>query len=148
MPRARVNEPASSGVLPSMHQQRQGKHANETARNRGFMPISVAHLKKNTRTVDIDYFGDRVRVTYKPSEITPTVMAEMSERAEEGDQLFTPQILSRTLIQWDLAEDEEDLSKTYPLTFEAIKELDSAFLAHILTGITEDMFPKKRNGRR
>lgn len=112
------------------------------------MPISKSHLKKNMRTVDVDYFGDTVRVVYKPSEITPTVMAEMADAAEEGDQMFTPRILTRALVSWDLAEDESDLTKMTPITFEELKDLESSFLNAVLQQITEDMFPKKKNGRR
>lgn len=112
------------------------------------MPISKGHLKKNQRTLDIDYFGDNVRVVYKPSEITPAVMAEMTDAVTEGDQLFTPRILAKTMTQWDLAVDDSDMTQTVPITFEELRELDSGFLARILQALTEDMFPKARNGRR
>ena len=112
------------------------------------MPISKSHLKKNMRTVDVDYFGDTVRVVYKPSEITPTVLAEMNDAAEEGDHMFTPSILARALVSWDLAEDESDLTKIVPIVFDELKDLESPFLATVLTQITEDMFPKKKTGRR
>ena len=67
------------------------------------MPLSKSHLKKNTRTLDVSYFGDTVRITYKPSEITPATMAEINDATADGDQYAAPggRILARTLIQWD-----------------------------------------------
>lgn len=112
------------------------------------MPISKSHLKKNQRTLDVEYFGDIVRVVYKPSEITPTTIAEISDATEEGDQYATPRILARALIQWDLAETEDDPTVLTPITFDELKHLDSGFLGAIINQVTADMFPKSKNGRR
>jgi hypothetical protein len=102
------------------------------------MPISKGHLKKNVRAIEVNYFGDIVKVSYKPSAITPTVIAEAQDAADEGDHYFMPRILSEALMQWDLAEDDIDLSKTVP----------SPFLSQIFSDMVEDAFPKKKSGRR
>lgn len=109
------------------------------------MPISVSHLKNDKRNLDLEYSGETVHIVYKPSELTPTVMAEMREANEEGNDFFTTDILCKLLVEWDvMGEDGQPL----PIVFDELRYLQSAFLSAVLTACTEDMFAKKKNGRR
>jgi hypothetical protein len=111
------------------------------------MPLSVSHLKKNQRTVTVEYAGEYVRVTYKPSEMTTPVMADIKEAVEKNDPYFMAHLLSMLMISWDLAIDENDLTKTLPITYDDLCQLEHPFLSAVLRQITGDMFPNAKNGQ-
>lgn len=108
------------------------------------MPISLSHIKNDKRSVDLEYSGDSVHIVYRPSELTPTVMAEMREANEDGNDYFTVDVLCKLLTEWDVMDGEKPL----PIVHETLKDLPSAFLSALLTACTEDMFSKKKSGRR
>ncbi len=111
------------------------------------MPISLNHLKNDKRSVDVEYSGDSVHLVYRPSELTPTVMAEMRDANEDGNDYFTVEILCKLLLEWDVM-DAGDPPTPLPIVFDELKSLPSAFLSTLLTACTEDMFSKKKSGRR
>lgn len=109
------------------------------------MPINVSNMKNDRRAVEFEYAGDMVHLIYKPSEMTPTVMAELREKNNEGDNYFTVDLLQKILVTWDVQlEDGSEM----PITFENMKDLPSAFLAACLRECTEDMLVKKKKGQR
>lgn len=112
------------------------------------MPIGINHLKNNTRTIDIHYMGEVGQVTYRPSELTGAVLAEIRE-ASEGEEFYnsTAELLVRLLISWDVM-DSADPPKPLPITYDVLQELPSNFLTTISDACQEDMFSKKKNGRR
>lgn len=107
------------------------------------MPISLAELKSNTRTVVIPYFDDAVRVTYLPSELTPTVESQIRVSAVEDDNSVMLDVLSRLIVEWDVMDGDEPL----PHTPEVLTHLPTPFLSAIFQGIREDMAPKPKSGR-
>lgn len=111
------------------------------------MPLSINHMKNDKRVLSIEYAGETVNFTYKPSELTPTILGELREANEQGNDNFTVQVLCKLIVVWDVTDDA-----TPPVTLEIIPEvlgdLPSAFLSAILTACTEDMFGKKKIGRK
>lgn len=106
------------------------------------MPISLANIKNDKRTVTVNYFGDTCEVTYKPSALTPTVENELRE-AEDNSVLIDT--LCDMLTAWDvLGEDGAPL----PIEVKVLNSLPNALLGAIMQGCREDMLPKSKSGRR
>lgn len=119
------------------------------------MGIERSALTSKLRGVTVDYFGDKLSVTYKPSEMSPAKEAELArlrkeaEDAEEGDDAArgAEQLASRlaeVLVGWDVVED----GKPLPPTKDNLMEFPNALLVHISTAIGDDMRPNSKTGKR
>lgn len=108
------------------------------------MPLNLANLKHNTRSVSIDYFGEPVNLTYRPSEMTPATEAELQGAADEERTEVMVRTVARLVTAWDVMDGDEPL----PITADVLRGLPSAFLLHVLDGIQADMRPKAKTGRR
>lgn len=115
-------------------------------------------LMQKLRTVTVDYFGDKLNVTYKPGEMSPAKEAELArlrreaqENEEDGDEdaaaRNSEQLagrLAEVMVSWDVLEDGEPLpsSKANLMTF------PNALLVHISSAIGDDMRPNPKTGKR
>lgn len=108
------------------------------------MPISLSRMQSNTQTISIPYFEDTVSITYKPSEMTPVVEAQIREASNAGDEKVMLEVLSRLVVSWDVLDEKE---KPIPVTAKTMATMPSAFLTAIFTGIRDDMVPKAKTGR-
>lgn len=97
------------------------------------MSIKVSHLKKNSRTLTIDWDGEKVAFAYKPGEITPALSIEMSDEDTKAPLVFA---LSKTLASWDVLDDDTMLP--IAITDEILMGFPSAFLNTILRAIIRD----------
>lgn len=109
------------------------------------MPISLNHIKNDKRSIAIDYNGDTLNLTYKPSELTPAIEAEIREEALEGRNDRLIETVCKMVIQWDLL---DEAGEPLPLEPEIVRDLPSAFLYAIQQGCREDMIPKSKSGRK
>jgi hypothetical protein len=109
------------------------------------MPISMNHIKNDKRHLTLEYAGESFGVVYLPSQITPNIMAEMREANEDGNEQYNVDALCRLLISWEV---EGDDGQPVPIEHEVLSNMASPFLSHVLMGCVEDMFGKKKNGRR
>jgi hypothetical protein len=125
------------------------------AEKRTVVGIERSALVGKLRSVTVDYFGDKLNVTYKPSEMSPAKEAELArlrkeaEEAEEGDDAArgAEQLASRlaeVMVSWDVVEDGEPL----PPTKTTLMEFPNALLVHISSAIGDDMRPNPKTGRR
>ena len=106
------------------------------------MPLNLANIKNDKRTVTIKYFGDDCQVTYKPSVLTPTIEDEL--RASDDTHALID-VLCEMITAWEV-EDEE--GAPLPITPDVMGNLPNALLGAIMQGCREDMIPKARSGRR
>jgi hypothetical protein len=106
------------------------------------MPINLSNLKNDKRTVTAHYFGDECGVTYRPSELTPTV--ESAIRDAEGNTVLVD-TLCKLIVAWEVMGDD---GQPLPIEPDTLGNLPSAFLGAILQACRDDMLPKSKNGRR
>lgn len=129
------------------------------------MPIERTKLTTILRTVIVDYFGDKVVITYRPDVMTPVKQQEMlrarreaeahehrepngrePDQVEEGarnsEELATR--LAEVLVSWDVQEEGVDL----PPNKENLMTFPNALLVHMSVAIGEDLAPKARTARR
>jgi hypothetical protein len=103
------------------------------------MPLSYAHLKKNVRTIDFDYDGEEVVITYKPMEISPALGQEMASEETKEPLVLA---LDRALVKWDVVENEGD-TEPMPCDAEVLRGFGSRFLNAIMQAIMKDIQPSK-----
>ena len=104
------------------------------------MPITISHLKRNTRTIAVDFMGEQVNITYKPGEMTPALSLEM---ADVETRLPIVTVLERTVTAWDVMDDD---MRPLPITRATLLELPSAFLAAVFDALMEDVSVGKPSG--
>ena len=105
------------------------------------MPITLAHLKRNTRTLAVEFAGETVTCTYSPGEITPSLGLEL---ADEGLQLPVVHALQRLLKSWDVLDDDSMLP--VPVAEDVLQSLPTEFLNAVLRAIMQDVAVGKTNG--
>lgn len=106
------------------------------------MPLNLANIKNDKRTLTITTMWGDCEVTYKPSALTPTVEDEMRAADDTRALIDT---LCDMLLAWDVLDDE---GEPLPITPAVLSAIPNALLGAIMQGCREDMIPKARNGRR
>jgi len=110
------------------------------------------------RSAEVDYFGEKLNITYKPSEMTPqrdAEFAKLRKEAEESDEqgdfgaiaTAAEQMAGRLaaiLVTWDVMNNGEPM----PPTKENLMAFPYALQIHIYSAINEDMRPKAKTGKR
>lgn len=105
--------------------------------------MEIRTLQERTRTVVVEVgpdADDTVKIVYRPGVLTP-VELDAVDNAPAGERLgAVAALLARCLVSWDLT----DGGKMYPLTADAIGELDLQFLNLVQTEVISDARPKSR----
>jgi hypothetical protein len=106
------------------------------------MAVTLGQLKRNLRTVPVEYMGLTINVTYRPSEITPSFGRDLGP---EDSVLVV--LLCKALVSWDVFEDDE-MKVMLPIVPENLSGsgLGSGFLNAIVQAITLDSMVGKANG--
>lgn len=100
-------------------------------------------LSKKTRTIEVEYEGERVRVTYYPARITPRWEQEFNEALkDEWKSRAVVEGLASVLADWDLVDNGEP----FPPTEENLVQLPMDFLVAVFTRIMEDQRPNPKSG--
>lgn len=98
------------------------------------MPIGLAELQSNTRTLSVDYDGETVTIVYRPGVLTPATSDEFGKQA-------TVEQLETMLVSWDVLDEK---GKALPVSRELLDALPARFLAHLSGAILGDMRPNAR----
>lgn len=107
------------------------------------MPISLAQLKGNVRTINVAYFSDNLAVTYRPSELTPQNQSEINDKIEAGEaKNILIETLCQVMISWDVVDDEGTM---LPITPETLAQAPGPLLLAISEAIGEDARPKAKS---
>ncbi len=111
------------------------------------MPIRLADLESNLRTINVAYFQFNAVVTYRPALMTPEGDSQYAKAAEEGEDLNFLLIdrLCKVMVTWDLVDEDGEM---YPITPDALGKIDSGFLRAIIEAIGEDRAPKTKSAGR
>lgn len=101
------------------------------------MPIQLADLMRNQRTVTVDFHGETLDVTYRPGAMTP----DLGSRAAADRNAPIALILSELVSRWDLYEqDAEGNQIRVPLTYERLRLLPTQFLVAVQRAINADSY--------
>ncbi len=105
------------------------------------MPISISALTANRRTVNIDFSGETLKVTYRPSAINAAQEErELADRETGHHVMSIIRTLIENIVSWDLlGEDGQPL----PLTEDALKPLGIDVLQTISNSIVRDALPNR-----
>jgi hypothetical protein len=104
------------------------------------MPVTLAELKRNVRTIPVLYQGLTLTISYRPSQVTPMLGREMSEDSKSPTVIA----LLRTLVSWDIYEDDE-MTVMLPITEDVLSGpgIGSGLLNAMLQAITVDTLAGK-----
>lgn len=108
------------------------------------MPARLSDLLKDRRTVTVD-FGDgvSVRLTYRPSGLTPETedrIREFTEARRGGAALI--ELLSDCLVDWDIT---DDTGNPLPVSPEVLRRLPLGVLAKLAEAVIQDLLPNPMN---
>ena len=112
------------------------------------MPIHLTHVRDETRSVVVDYAGEKMTAEYARNALSTREWREIRKRAagdaETADDEFAVAVLSRLLKKWDLLDADGPKAKPLPLTKEQLDDLPPGLLNAIVRAITENMFPNEK----
>ncbi len=98
------------------------------------MPIRVADMARNERTMEVEFLDETARVTYRPLAYTPELEAALDEAGARASGRII-KFLEAVLISWEvLDEDGQEL----PPTKEVMEKLPLDFLSAVSNAITKD----------
>ena len=97
------------------------------------MPIKVTDMMRKKRTIQIDFQGEPVMVTYRTNAVTGEFIDRV--KALPAKDSIREQI-AETIESWDVL---DDAGQMWPLTVESLKKLPDQFNAVVITAIAEDM---------
>lgn len=106
------------------------------------MPIDLNALAKDRRTIEFEFGGMAMPVTYRPSVMTGRYAQALSD-GETIDDLTTQ--VAEVITDWDLESNGEKV----PVSAEALAELPTTMLSKLLQDIGDDsgMNPKATENR-
>jgi hypothetical protein len=104
------------------------------------MPVTLSHLKKNRKPLEVPFEGDKVNLVYKPGEVTPALGQEM---VDDSNKMPAVMALARVLESWDVEDDSQpkgadDHFPVLPIEDAVLAGLPSHFLNALLRAIYED----------
>ncbi len=116
------------------------------------MGIERSALTGIVREITVNYFGEKLKIRYRPDVWTASGEMEKELAREESGETPTPTQVAEELINaladglvgWDVFEDGVEV----PPTRENLKTFPNALLAHINDAINQDMYPNLRAARR
>lgn len=113
------------------------------------MGIDRSKIAGVVRNITVDYYGEQVKIEYRPDAWTPQNQEELMAR-RNGDGSATREAaqatkelvtgLAKALVRWDVLEDGEELKPTE----DVLATFPNAFLAHLSDAINRDMYPNLR----
>jgi len=107
------------------------------------MPIRLADLRKETRSITFEFLGETVHVAYSPGAFTPELEAE-ANAAEPGHQLGAlAKMFARILASWDVMDDD---GQPLPITLDTLMVMPAKFLGAIMKALQDDTTVPKESG--
>jgi hypothetical protein len=104
--------------------------------------MRLSDLKTEKRSIEIDWHGDKVAVTYDFLALTPLLQAEMAEAVKLNDVSGLVKLLAALLISWDVL---DDANERIPPTLDNLMPLPLAFLNVVAQAIGEDIRGNPQN---
>jgi hypothetical protein len=101
------------------------------------MSVTLRQLKRNVRTIPVEYAELTINITYRPSEITPALGQEMADTETDLPLVLG---LERALIGWDIVQSDDDPTPV-PITRAVLTGpgIGTPLLNAMWSAITRDM---------
>ena len=95
----------------------------------------LSGILRFTRSIDVDYFGHPINVTYRPAAFNRSYFQFLQDNVDVPGSLYP--VFERIVESWDL---EDDDGKPIPVDAETLDglELPADLLPHIFKCINED----------
>lgn len=105
------------------------------------MPISISSLAANRRTVKVDFSGETLSITYRPSAVNAVQEArELEERTAGKHVLSMASSLAEIIETWDLV---DDAGKVAPVSVELLSTFGLDVLQKMTREIIGDLLPNR-----
>lgn len=105
------------------------------------MPISITALAANRKTLKIDFDGETLTLTYRPSAINAAQEdREITDKSSGHHVLSIIRSLVETIERWDLV---DEAGQTLPISEESLRPLGIDVLNRISTEIIRDSLPNR-----
>src|SRR5262245_45903726 len=105
------------------------------------MPIPLAALTADRRTLRIPFGDDQLTITYTPSAVNAVQEArELAEREQGRHLLAQARSLAESIISWDVVDEH---GETLPVTEEVLCALGLAITSKLTRAITEYLVPNR-----
>jgi len=105
------------------------------------VPISIAALAANRRTVKVDFNGETLTLTYRPSVINAKQEArELEERAAGQHVQSMANSLAEIIESWDVVDDK---GKPVPVSVELLSTFGLDVLQKMTREIIGDLLPNR-----
>ncbi len=95
----------------------------------------LSGILKFTRSIDVDYFGTTINVTYQPAAFNRSYFQFLQDSRDEPGSLYPA--FERIVESWDLEDDDGKPIPVDAATLETL-ELPAHLLPHIFKCINED----------
>jgi hypothetical protein len=102
------------------------------------MPIQIAELLNDERTITVTIGGQEGKVTYRPGAMTPELEMVLSDG--RGAPEAVAEVISALLIEWDVLDENGD---SYPTDSDSLMTLPSELLAETFRAISMDMVDRR-----
>lgn len=107
--------------------------------------MRLSQLLGEKRTIEAEFEGDTLTLTYDPSAYTAEAEDRyMAARETQRNIGSLVEALLVLLINWDLVDEE---GATVPIDRETLRSLPGKFLNDCMDAINEDSAPKKTKGK-
>jgi len=101
------------------------------------MPVTLADLTRETRTITLDLAAGTLTVTYAPAAVTPAMLSELL--AQEASTETLVQFLVTVLRGWDVVDEG---GETLPTDEKTLRALPVLFLNQVMEAISADLTPR------
>ena len=117
------------------------------------MGINLSNIVENERTINIDFSGENLEVTYAPSALSQGRMNKLQKELDKGedtDPLAFAQLFCSIVTGWNLegplgeGDDEIAAGKPVPMEARYVAWVPTPVLTYITEKVGEDANPKSR----
>lgn len=108
------------------------------------MRLSEVQAREKVCTAHWD--GEDVDVCYRPSKVTPAMLANVLDMVKDGNSAASaeiesvPALLEPILVWWDVLDDNDE---RLPTDAKTIRSMPMSFLSAVVAATQEDMKPGK-----
>jgi len=107
------------------------------------MPVSLSELRAKEKKIVVDFYGEKVNVTYRPNVITPAYQQRIKDLRGKSDTPEAEQwaVIIEAVSDWDLTDDEGVLA----VNSAGIALVPTELLQAIMRAISEDASPNSKS---
>lgn len=100
------------------------------------MSLNLSEIRKEKRTITVEFGEESFDVTYLPNVITPEVEDEIVAQGDEGGSQRLREQLCAVVDDWDVKVSEK--GKKVPLTPDDVKQVPYSVIGAVMQAVVED----------